>query len=154
MSDDIFGDDSIDDLVSQLKENDKIITNVKKDRTIISADNLQEFIMKSSGALIEDSLEIIANVKDYTSGAPDSRESTSLAELIRASASAIDTLNKILLQDKKAASQRDIKLLDIDMKQGIASADNTTKLLISREDIMDRLMDDSVAIEAEILDSE
>ena len=153
MSDDIFGDDSIDDLVSQLKENNKIINTVKKERTEISADNLEEFIMKSSGALIEDSLDIISNVKDYTSSAPDSRESTSLAELIRASASAIDILNKILLQNKKSEVQMDIKKLDVNMKQGIAAADNATTLLVSREDILTRLIEDSEAIDVEVSDN-
>ena len=153
MSDDIFGDDSIDDLVSQLKENNKIINTVKKERTEISADNLEEFIMKSSGALIEDSLDIISNVKDYTSSAPDSRESTSLAELIRASASAIDILNKILLQNKKSETQMDIKKLDVNMKQGIAAADNATTLLVSREDILTKLIEDSEAIDVEVSDN-
>jgi len=153
MSDDIFGDDSIDDLVSQLKENNKIINTVKKERTEISADNLEEFIMKSSGALIEDSLDIISNVKDYTSSAPDSRESTSLAELIRASASAIDILNKILLQNKKSEVQMDIKKLDVNMKQGIAAADNATTLLVSREDILTKLIEDSEAIDVEVSDN-
>jgi len=152
MSDDIFGDESIDDLVSQLKENNKIINTVKKERTEISADNLEEFIMKSSGALIEDSLEVISNVKDYTSSAPDSREATSLAELIRASASAIDILNKILLQNKKSDAQMDIKKLDVNMKQGIAAADNATTLLVSREDILNKLIEDSDAIEVEVSD--
>jgi hypothetical protein len=150
MNDDIFDDDSVDNLVSQLKENNKIIKTVERERTAISPENLEEFIMKSSGELIEDSLEIISNVKDYTASAPDARESQSLAELIRASASAIDTLNKILLQNKKSKTQMDIKRIDVNMKQGIAAAENTTKILLSREDILNKLVEESEAIDVDI----
>ena len=103
--------------------------------------------MKSSGALIEDSLEVLSNVKEYTSNSPDARESQAIAELIKASAAAIDTLNKIAIQNNRSDTQIKVKQLDIDTKRGIATQEQQTKLLLSREDIMDKLFQDAEVID-------
>lgn len=152
MEDDIFNDDSIDELISQLKENDTIVKQAEKIK--VDKDNLEEFILNSSSELIQDSLEIISNVKQYTAGAPDARESTSLAELIKAASGAIDTLNKVLIQDKRKEAQVEVKQMDIEMKQGLAKADATTKLLLSREDILNKLIDDAETVDVETVDAE
>jgi hypothetical protein len=153
MPEDIFSEDSIDDLVSQLKESNKAVKKVEKQRTELNSDNLEAFILKTSGALIEDSLDVIANVKDYTAGAPDARESTSLAELIKAASGAIDTLNKVLLQNKKSQTQLEIKEIDVKMKQGLAVVESSTKMLLSREELMKELIVDahSLDIPAEVI---
>lgn len=139
--------DEIDDLVSQLKDSSSTVNQTTFERVELSNDNLEEFVLKSSGELIQDSLEILGNVKDYTANAPDARETTSLAELIKAASSAIDTLNKVLIQNKRSDSQKEIKQLEIEARKGIAMADNQTKILLSREDIMDKLLKDSDAID-------
>ena len=147
MDDDIFDEGQVDELVEQLKNNNNIYNKQIKDREKITKDNLEEFIMKSSGALIEDSLEVLSNVKEYTSNSPDARESQAIAELIKASAAAIDTLNKIAIQNNRSDTQIKVKQLDIDTKRGIATQEQQTKLLLSREDIMDKLFQDAEVID-------
>ena len=147
MSDDIFPDDMVDELVSQLKDADAVARTAVRERTDVTDENLEEFILKTSSELIENSLDVISNVKEYTAGSPDARECQSLAELIRASASAIDTLNKVLLQRKKGEMQKEVKMMDIRSKQGIANAEQQTKVLLSREDIMKQLVKDAVEVE-------
>lgn len=147
MDDDIFDDNQVDELVEQLKNNNQVINQQQKDREHVDDDNLDEFIMKTSSALIEDSLEVLSNVKEYTANSPDARECQSIAELIKAAATAIDTLNKVSLQNKKSKTQLEIKQLDIETKKGIASQEQQTKLLLSREDIMDKLFKDADAID-------
>lgn len=147
MTDDIFPDDDVDDLVSQLKDNNTAFNKVKKERTDVTPENLEEFIMKSSGALVQDSLEMIANIKEFTNLAPDARETESLAELVKASSTAIETLNKILLQNKKSDTQIKVKEMDVNVKKGIAMAEQGTKIMLSREEIMKELIKD-----AEIID--
>lgn len=155
MSDDIFPEDEVDELISQLQDTNAAVRSTSREKTNVSDENLEEFILKSSSELIEDSLDIISNVKEYTAGSPDSRECQSLAELIRASASAIDTLNKVLLQRKKSETQEKIKDMDIRAKQGLAVAEQQTKMLLSREDIMKELMKDvDVITDAEVIDLE
>ena len=103
--------------------------------------------MKSSGSLVQDSLEVIESLKEYTNMAPDARETESIAELIKASTGAIETLNKILLQQKKSDTQVKVKQMDVDSRQGLAIAEQQTKILLSREDIMNKLMQDAETID-------
>lgn len=142
-----FPEDEIDDLVSQLKDNNKAFQQQKVEREEVTAENLEEFIMKSSGSLVQDSLEVINSLKEYTNMAPDARETESMAELIKASTGAIETLNKILLQQKKSDTQVKVKQMDVDSRQGLAIAEQQTKILLSREDIMDKLMKDAETID-------
>jgi hypothetical protein len=79
--------------------------------------------------------------------APDARETESIAELIKASTSAIETLNKILLQQKKSETQIKVKQMDVESRQGLAIAEQHTKILLSREDIMKKLMEDADTID-------
>ena len=147
MDDDIFDDNQVDELVEQLKESNHALKQQQKERETVTDDNLDEFIMKTSGDLIQDSLEVLNNVKEYTASSPDARECQSIAELIKAAATAIDTLNKVSLQNKKSKTQLQIKQLDIETKKGIATQEQQTKLLLSREDIMDKLFEDAEAID-------
>ena len=103
--------------------------------------------MQSSGSLVQDSLEVIGSLKEYTNMAPDARETESIAELIKASTSAIETLNKILLQQKKSETQIKVKQMDVESRQGLAIAEQQTKILLSREDIMKKLIEDADTID-------
>lgn len=149
MTDNNLPEESIDELVAQLQDNNQTYSQAKKNREEVTSDNLEAFIMKSSGALIEDSLDILANVKDYTAGSPDPREAQSLAELIRASSSAIDTLSKVLLQHKKSETQVQVKQMDVNAKLGLAQVDRQNSMMISREEIMKELFDDAEVIEVD-----
>lgn len=147
MNSEEFPEDEIDDLVSQLKDNNKAFQKQKTEKKEITAENLEEFIMQSSGSLVQDSLEVIGSLKEYTNMAPDARETESIAELIKASTSAIETLNKILLQQKKSETQIKVKQMDVDSRQGLAIAEQKTKILLSREDIMKKLIEDAETID-------
>ncbi|MDC3298438.1 hypothetical protein OAU81_00040 [bacterium] len=147
MNSEEFPEDEIDDLVSQLKDNNKAFQKQKTEKKEITAENLEEFIMQSSGSLVQDSLEVIGSLKEYTNMAPDARETESIAELIKASTSAIETLNKILLQQKKSETQLKVKQMDVESRQGLAIAEQQTKILLSREDIMKKLMEDADTID-------
>ena len=149
MSNDIFPEDEVDDLVSQLKDNNTAFNKAKRDKVEVNADNLEEFIMKSSGELVQDSLEMISNIKEFTNLAPDARETESLAELMKASSTAIETLNKILLQNKKSDTQVKVKEMDVNARRGIAIAEQQTKILLSREEIMSKLIKDAEILEVD-----
>ena len=154
MTNDIFPEDDVDDLVSQLKDNNTAFNKVKKERTDVTPDNLEDFIMKSSGALVQDSLEMISNIKEFTNLAPDARETESLAELVKASSTAIETLNRILLQNKKSDTQIKVKEMDVNVKKGIAMAEQGTKIMLSREEVMKELIKDAEVIESESVDED
>ena len=92
-------------------------------------------------------------MKDYISHSPESKEVIALSELVKASTLAIDTLNKINLAEKKNQTSKEIKMLDIESKRELKGSESESKITFTREEILKKLMDSSVAIESVTLDA-
>ena len=91
-------DGAVDDILSQLSTQHHSITRQKKsEQEIPEVEDLEEYLIKKTAKLIDTTLDAVDNVKDYISSAPENRDVASLAELIRASTGAIDTLTKLSL---------------------------------------------------------
>ena len=71
---------------------------------------------------------------------PEAENVSSLAELIKASTGAIETLNKLVVQDKKSNTTIKAKQLDIDSKKQLLAAEKQSELMLSREEVLDRLL--------------
>tara|TARA_R100001082_G_C4340232_1_gene149773 strand:+ start:716 stop:1159 length:444 start_codon:yes stop_codon:yes gene_type:complete len=133
-------DEAVNDIIAQIKGNNKVVHEKKKDVTI-DKENLEEFIMKSSGKLVNKSLEIVDNVNDYISSAPENRDVAALAEVIKATSASIDTLQKLHSSNERNETQKEVKKMDVESKERLNIADNQTKMLLSRDDIMKALID-------------
>ena len=133
-------DEAVNDIITQIKGSKEAVREKRKD-VHIDKDNLEEFIMKSSGKLVSKSLEIVDNVNDYISSAPENRDVAALAEVIKATAGSIDTLQKLHSSNERNETQKEVKKMDVESKERISIVDNQTKVLLSREDIMDALVD-------------
>ena len=133
-------DDAVNDIITQIKGSKEAVREKQKD-VAIDKDNLEEFIMKSSGKLVSKSLEIVDNVNDYISSAPENRDVAALAEVIKATAGSIDTLQKLHSSNERNETQKEVKKMDVESKERINITDNQTRVLLSREDIMDALVD-------------
>ena len=72
--------------------------------------------------------------------APNAKDLSAYAELINASANAIETMNKIIVQDKKSDTLRDLKKMDHNMKKDLLG-DAKEMLSLSREDMFKKLKD-------------
>ena len=129
-------DTSIDDIISQLKQTTAL--SRKEPEEPLEKEKLEDFIIKSSGKLINKTLNIVDNVNDYISSAPDARDVAALAELLKAASSSIEALNKVYTSIEKNKTTKEIKQMDIDSKERINAQDNTTYLL-SRKEIMQEL---------------
>ena len=141
-----------DSLIDQLKENTELIKKVSKRKGFeLDKDDLEQFILNSSGKLIKDSLEVIDDMRDYVEAAPDAESISSLAELMKASTNAIDTLNKVLIQDKRSATQVGVKKMDIEAKKELETS-NQSKNLLTREDVFKKLLEDAKVIDLEETD--
>lgn len=136
-------DDAVDDILSQIKDHKSTTSEIKKVEEEFDAEELEAFILNKTSALVNSSIDMVENVKDYISSAPENRDVASLAELIRASTGAIDTLTKLHTSKEGNKSKMEIKQIDIQAKERMNIADNQTKVLLSRDDIMKALMDDS-----------
>jgi hypothetical protein len=134
-------DNAVNDILSQLKGTAAIVKKQPEEETL-TKDQLEEFIIKNSGKLVTKSLNIVDDVKDYVASAPDAKDVAALAELINATSSAIETLNKVYISDERNKTQVRVKQMDVDSRERINIADNQTKILLSREDIMKALVND------------
>ena len=143
----------VDDLLSQLKGANLASKEIEKNEFNLDKDKLEDFLLKYSGKLIKDSVDYVEDVKQFITSAPDARDVEALSKLVGASASAIESLNKILISNKQNDSRKEIKQMDIDSKKELAHEnDKRIGLTINREELLKQLMDDAKVIDAEVAD--
>tara|TARA_Y100000310_G_scaffold323704_1_gene384482 strand:+ start:200 stop:661 length:462 start_codon:yes stop_codon:yes gene_type:complete len=150
MSDTIDNDD-VKTLVDQLKENNQLARKANKPNNDLGLpkEELETFILNNSAKLIRDSIDTLGAVKDYVMASPDAESVHSLAELYKASTSALDTLNKILIQNKRVEGQVTVKAMDIEAKKQLSTDQGQSKITFTRDEIFDKLIKKAEVIELE-----
>lgn len=146
-------DDAVDDLISQLQGNVQIARDIEtKEEFKLSKDELEDFLLQHSGKLIKGSVDFVDDVKQFITSAPDAKDLEAFSKLVGASAAAIESLNKILMSNKKIEATEKLKIMDIESKKQLQDSDNQTKLLLNREELMKQLFDSAEIIDAEVTD--
>jgi hypothetical protein len=146
-------DDAVDDLISQLQGNVQVARDIeKKDDFKLNKEDLEDFLLQHSGKLIKGSVDYVEDVKQFITSAPDAKDVEALSKLVGASAAAIESLNKILMNNKKIESTEKLKIMDIESKKELQDADNQTKLLLNREELMKQLLDNANIIDADTVE--
>ena len=135
-------DTAVNDILTQIKSHNKDTTDIKKVADEIDLDNLEEFLVKKTSSLINSSVDMVDDVKEYIASAPENRDVASLAELIKASSSAIDTLSRLHTAKEQNKNRVEIKQMDIESKEKLNIMDNQTKVLMTRDDVMKALTGD------------
>jgi len=148
MADENDMDDALNQLVDQL-QNNTITKPAPKEELNIDKDNLEKFLLQYSGKLVKGSVEFVDDIKTYISSAPDAKEIAAVAELIASSASAIESLNKILISNKQHESKVALKNMDIESKKQLQQIDMQGKFLMNREELLKKLLDDAKIINVE-----
>tara|TARA_X000001382_G_scaffold130717_1_gene126603 strand:+ start:682 stop:1140 length:459 start_codon:yes stop_codon:yes gene_type:complete len=149
MDDDV--DIVVDDLLSQLKGVNVAQKELEKQDFNLDKEKLEDFLLQYSGKLIKGSVDYVEDVKQFITSAPDSRDVDALSKLIGASASAIESLNKILLQDKANEAKIQVKEMDIQSKKELQDKNNEQAgLTINREELLKQLIDDAKVIDADV----
>ena len=143
----------VGDLLDQLQDANKKAEMAKKENNPLKKEDMERFVVEKAGKLVEESIEVVSNVKEYISSAPESKDVGSLAELIAATSTAIETLNKIIVTDKKNETLIKAKEMDISSRKELKESENTTKLLATREQVFKMLID-SANKSAKIIDAE
>jgi hypothetical protein len=134
-------DGAVDDILSQLSTQHHSITRQKKsEQEIPEVEDLEEYLIKKTAKLIDTTLDAVDNVKDYISSAPENRDVASLAELMRSANSSIETMQKIHANKANNEARKELKTMDIDSKKQLNIQDNQTKLVMSREELMDAML--------------
>jgi len=142
-------DDDLSGLLGQLRQNNTFTNKAMKsnENFNLPKEQLEEFILNTSGRLVQDSLDMIDIVKERVAGAAEPDDVASLSELFKASTSTIEALNKILIQDKKAMTTMTVKQMDIEAKKEIAQQESEGRFLASREEMMKQLVKDAKIID-------
>ena len=149
MNDDV--DIVVDDLLQQLKGVNVARKELDKPELNLDKENLEDFLLQYSGKLIKGSVDYVEDVKQFITSAPDAKDVDALSKLIGASASAIESLNKILLQDKANEAKIQVKEMDIQSKKELQDHSNErVGLTINREELLKQLLDDAKVIDADV----
>lgn len=131
---------SVDNIIEQLRNVPRAVTEVSQEEDVLTRDNLEEFILKYTGNLVKQASESVSLVKDYVETAPNAEDVTALAELIRATSTAVEGLNKILVTNKRSKTAMDIKQLELQSKQQQFNTAVGVGLMLTREELMKQLL--------------
>jgi hypothetical protein len=141
----------IKSLVDQLKES-TVVNNtvaIRTEELSLEPQDVEQFVIRNSGHLVQQSLEVMDNVKDYIMASGDPDSISALSDLINASSKAIESLNKIVVQNKRTATTIATKTMDIEAKYTIEDKKNENALIASREEIFKKILDDAKVIDIE-----
>lgn len=143
-------DSEINSLVNQLKNNNTVSKDINKksEELDVSKDNLEEYVIERSSQLINQSLDVMDNLKDYIMASNDPDSISALADLIKASSSSIDNLNKIVVQNKRTATTLVAKKMDIEARKDQEEKD-PHKLIGTREEVFKKIMEQAKVIDVE-----
>jgi hypothetical protein len=138
--DDIFLDNEVEDIISQIKNQTKILKQPVKEADPLKKEDLENFVITNAGKIVNHSLEMVENLKLEVLAGADAKLIESVSELVKATTSAIESLSKLKLSDDKIKAQKEITQMNIDAKITKESDDNTPKLTFTRNDIL-KLLD-------------
>lgn len=148
-------DTTVNSILSQLKDTTVLAKKVEKmPETDTTKDKLEDFVIKYASRLIENATESVEYIKDNVQAAPTAEDVVSLAELIKSTSSALEVLNKIVVNNKKADTSIKIKKMDIENKREELEVKTTVGMIASREEIMRQLFNKAKVIEVSTSDAD
>lgn len=142
-------EDTINSLIDQLKTVSSVSSDMatNSDEPEITEDNIQAFIMQKSAALVNQSLETLRMYQDMITTSPNAEDVDAYSSLAASTTKALETLNKLAVQDKRSKSAMDIKKLDIEGRRELQETQAITNAYVaSREEMFKKLMDESEII--------
>ena len=139
-------------LLDQLQAVSVKVEQVKKERDLITKEELEKFTIERGAALVEDALDMVATMKDFIISAPNAEDVEAYAGLIKATSSAIDSLNHLTVADKRSSTSIKLKEMDIASRKELQQTNIEHKQLATREEIFKMLIDKAKPIEAEIVE--
>jgi len=106
---------------------------------VLTYDNLGDFILQQSQQLVLESIEAVKELKITVLNTIDPDAMSGLANVIKATTGALDTLNNLNLEAHKAKNAKELKTLDIEGRKQISSSkkpNQTVNIMANREDMM------------------
>jgi hypothetical protein len=144
---------SVNDLIDQLKETNNFGRDAIKnpDKYTVPKENLEQFVLDSTGKLVTQGLEIVEGVKEYVMNNPESREVCALSEALKAVASALTVVKDIHISQIKRDRLKDIKTMEIESRKQLKDDDRKERFLMSRDEMFKKIMEEAKVIETEAI---
>lgn len=141
---------NVDSLVGQLKQSNKecrdIQKRAKEPDIALHSDELEDFVVSKTATLITRVQDTLENTKLVVDQAPDPESIEAFAELVKASSSSLEILNKIIIQRKKTETSIKLKEMDI-IKDQDPQNTGAKGLKMGREQVLAFLAGDVVDAE-------
>lgn len=118
-------------------------------REQVTSENLEQFVIERAGELINTSLNILDDYNSILKTAPSEKGAEAVANLIASASNAIETLNRVLNNNKKLKNAVKLKEMDIQSRSENNKRDNATKIMITRGEAIKLLEDAAKEIERE-----
>ena len=140
--DDDFLNAEVDDIISQIRNQSKIVNQLpKQQHPTLKKEDLEEFLITNAGKVVNHSLEMVENLKLEVLAGADSKLIESVSELVKATTSAIDSLSKLKISDDKIKAQKEITQMNIQAKISRNEEESDApKLTFTRNDIIKLLL--------------
>jgi hypothetical protein len=138
--------DDVDDIIKQLRSVPDPEPEDETPTVEMNEEDLGKFIVKHGGQLIQDSTALVTRLKKTVGASGDPEEVSALADLVSATSTAIETLNKIYTQNKKIKAAKEIKQAEFESKKELAKlksesgTDANGLLIANREEIFALLL--------------
>lgn len=140
---------SVNDLIQQLNINVKDNKDLAKQDFNLPKEQLESFVLNSTGKLVTQGLEIVEGVKEYVMNNPESREVEALSEALKAVASALTVIKDIHIAQIKKEGTKELKIMDIESRKILKDAQQHERFLMSRDEVFKKILEDAKVIEAE-----
>lgn len=142
-------DSAVNDLLEELQQKGTT-AGAEVNKKELSKEDMEKFLLTYSSQLIKGSVEFVEDLKQYIAGAPSAEDVTAMATLISSSAAAIETLNKVMLNNKNIDAKFKLKQMDIDSKKELKQADIQGRFLMNREELLKKLLEESKIVNVEV----
>lgn len=121
---------------------------VKHELATLTSDNLEEKIISETNDIMDTARNALEAVLDEVQSTPNDAELIEAASsLIKAQTGLVDALTKLHLNKEKHKQQVELAHLRISAEQQMNTENNQAKLLMSREEIMAKLMNESKKVD-------
>ena len=119
-------------------------TNIKHELKTLDDSELRDKVVNETNEIMDSAKVALAAVLDEVQATPnDAALIESASKLITAQSGLIDALSKLHLANEKIKSNERISEMRVMADQRMNSENNQTKVLLSREEIMSKLIADS-----------
>lgn len=150
---------SINELTEKLQDEVDIVKSKEKDynreKDVAVKENLEKFILDKASELVVDGLDTIRELKSIFVSNPNAEEIESLAQSFKAVSAALSILKDIQVSNSKIESNKELKAMEIKAKKELlenkSKESETQKILLTREEVMKQLINNSEIIEAEFM---